>query len=134
MKARSKQDWRAKLTPEQFHVCWEKGTEPPFSGALLHNRKTGEYHCACCGARLFLSTAKFESGCGWPSFDQAVEGAVRYEQDLSHGMRRTEILCQECGAHLGHVFDDGPTPSGLRYCVNSLSLSFEAKELDTENR
>lgn len=122
------QSWRDKLTPEQYHVCWEKGTEAPFSGALLHNKKTGDYHCVCCGARLFDSSAKFDSGCGWPSFDQALPGAVRYEPDLSHGMRRTEILCQQCGAHLGHVFPDGPTDTGQRYCVNSLSLTFSERE------
>ncbi len=124
----SKQDWREKLTPEQYHVCWEKGTEAPFSGALLHNKKTGDYHCVCCGATLFDSSAKFDSGCGWPSFDQALEGAVRYQDDSSHGMRRTEILCQQCGAHLGHVFPDGPTDTGQRYCVNSLSLRFSERE------
>ncbi len=122
------QTWRDKLTPEQYHVCWEKGTEAPYSGALLHNKKTGDYHCVCCGATLFDSSAKFDSGCGWPSFDQALPGAVRYQEDLSHGMRRTEILCQHCGAHLGHLFADGPTETGQRYCVNSLSLTFTERE------
>ncbi len=117
-------DWRSKLTPEQFHICWEKGTERPFSGGLLHNRKTGVYHCVCCDAPLFESSAKFDSGCGWPSFDRAIPDAVRYEEDLSHGMRRIEILCANCGSHLGHVFPDGPTETGQRYCVNSLSLGF----------
>lgn len=116
--------WRDKLTEEQFRICWEKGTEAPFSGALLHNRRTGEYHCICCDRRLFTSDTKFDSGCGWPSFDEAIPGAVRYEDDHSHGMQRTEILCAGCGAHLGHVFADGPTDTGLRFCVNSASLSF----------
>ncbi len=120
--------WRDKLTAEQYRVCWQKGTEPPFSGALLHNRRRGDYHCVCCGSQLFDSSAKYDSGCGWPSFDQALPGAVRYQEDRSAGMVRTEILCQQCGAHLGHVFDDGPTPSGQRYCVNSVSLTFTASE------
>ena len=117
-------DWRQKLTPEQFHICWEKGTERPFSGALLHNRKTGTYHCVCCDAPLFESDSKFDSGCGWPSYDRSIPDAVRYEEDRSHGMRRVEILCAQCGSHLGHVFPDGPTDTGERYCVNSLSLEF----------
>lgn len=116
--------WRDKLNDEQYRVCRLKGTEPPFSGALLHNRKSGEYHCVCCGARLFDSSAKFDSGCGWPSFDQALAGSVRYLEDRSHGMVRTEIQCQACGSHLGHLFADGPTATGQRYCVNSVSLSF----------
>ena len=118
--------WREQLTEEQYRVCWEKGTERPFSGALLHNRKTGEYHCVCCNNTLFSSSSKFDSGCGWPSFDTAIAGAVRYEKDKSHGMVRTEILCQQCGAHLGHVFEDGPTPTRRRYCVNSVCLTFSA--------
>ena len=122
------QPGRDHLTDEQYRVCWRKETEPPFSGALLHNRKTGEYHCVCCGSRLFDSSAKFDSGCGWPSFDQALPGAVRYQEDHSAGMSRTEILCQYCGAHLGHVFEDGPTASGQRYCVNSVSLTFTPRD------
>ena len=117
-------DWRSKLTPEQFHICWEKGTERPFSGGLLHNRKTGVYHCVCCDAPLFESSTKFDSGCGWPSFDEALEGTIEQRVDRSHGMVRTEIRCKACGSHLGHLFDDGPTSSGLRYCVNSVSLTF----------
>ncbi|RCU50528.1 peptide-methionine (R)-S-oxide reductase [Corallincola holothuriorum] len=116
--------WREQLTPEQFAVCWEKGTERPFSGALLHNSETGIYHCVCCNSALFDSTSKFDAGCGWPSFNKALEGAVRYERDMTHVMIRTEILCSQCGSHLGHVFDDGPQPTGQRYCVNSLSLDF----------
>lgn len=120
--------WREQLTPEQFHVCWEKGTERPYSGALLHNRKAGEYLCTCCKAVLFDASAKFDSGCGWPSFDQALPGTVAYTRDSSHGMERIEITCQACGSHLGHVFDDGPTETGQRYCVNSLSLDFRDQE------
>ena len=116
--------WREKLTAEQYRVCREGGTEAPFSGQLLHNRKTGEYHCVCCEALLFDSSAKFDSGCGWPSFDEALEGTVEQRVDRSHGMVRTEILCKACGSHLGHLFDDGPTSTGLRYCVNSVSLTF----------
>ena len=120
--------WRETLSDEAYRVCWEKGTEAPFSGALLHNRATGEYHCVCCGNSLFDSNHKFDAGCGWPSFDAARPGAVRYERDKSHGMVRTEILCNNCGAHLGLVFDDGPTETGLRYCVNSVAMQFEKKE------
>lgn len=116
--------WRQKLTAEQYRVCREGGTEAPFSGQLLHNRQTGEYHCVCCGALLFDSSAKFDSGCGWPSFDEAIAGSIERRVDRSHGMVRTEILCKSCGSHLGHLFDDGPTTTGLRYCVNSVSLSF----------
>lgn len=116
--------WREKLTAEQYRVCREGGTETPFSGQLLHNRKTGEYHCVCCEALLFDSSAKFDSGCGWPSFDEALEGTIEQRVDRSHGMVRTEIRCKACGSHLGHLFDDGPTSSGLRYCVNSVSLTF----------
>ncbi len=121
----TKAEWLKKLSPEQFHVCWEKGTERPFTGALLHNRKTGVYQCVCCDAPLFTSSAKFDSGCGWPSFDKAIENAITYTEDTSHGMRRVEITCKGCGSHLGHVFPDGPTETKQRYCVNSLSLSFE---------
>lgn len=121
----TKAEWLKKLSPEQFHVCWEKGTERPFTGALLHNRKTGVYQCVCCDAPLFTSSAKFDSGCGWPSFDKALENAITYTEDTSHGMRRVEITCKGCGSHLGHVFPDGPTETKQRYCVNSLSLSFE---------
>lgn len=121
----TKAEWLKKLSPEQFHVCWEKGTERPFTGALLHNRKTGVYQCVCCDTPLFTSSAKFDSGCGWPSFDKALENAITYTEDTSHGMRRVEITCKGCGSHLGHVFPDGPTETKQRYCVNSLSLSFE---------
>ncbi|GAA5214605.1 peptide-methionine (R)-S-oxide reductase MsrB [Corallincola platygyrae] len=122
----NKNKYKDKLTPEQYAVCWEKATERPFSGELLHNKETGSYHCVCCHAELFSSETKFDAGCGWPSFyDAAIEGAILYEKDLTHGMVRTEIMCAKCGSHLGHVFDDGPEPTGQRYCVNSLSLTFE---------
>ncbi|QPR53314.1 peptide-methionine (R)-S-oxide reductase MsrB [Aeromonas allosaccharophila] len=125
MSSNNPEQWRSKLSAEQFHVCWEKGTERPYSGALLHNRKNGDYLCVCCKSVLFHSGAKFDSGCGWPSFDKAIEGTVNYTEDSSHGMKRVEITCRQCGSHLGHVFPDGPTETGQRYCVNSLSLDFD---------
>ena len=118
--------WREKLTAEQYRVCWEGGTEAPFSGQLLHNRKTGEYHCVCCEALLFDSSAKFDSGCGWPSFTKPIEPAYINElRDTSHGMIRTEVRSVHGDSHLGHVFPDGPQDrGGLRYCINSASLRF----------
>ncbi|MFZ1250196.1 MAG: peptide-methionine (R)-S-oxide reductase MsrB [Candidatus Microsaccharimonas sp.] len=117
------------LSDEQKAVLFDKATEAPFSGALLYNKADGDYVCANCEAVLFSSDTKFESGCGWPSFDQAVEGAVTYTTDTTHGMVRTEITCTNCGGHLGHVFEDGPKETtGLRYCVNSLSLQFTPKK------
>jgi peptide-methionine (R)-S-oxide reductase len=123
---RTEAEWRAALTPEQYHVLREKGTERPFTGILTENHDTGEYHCAACGAMLFMSGAKFDSGCGWPSFMLPADSkAVVEHEDSSFGMRRIEVTCARCGGHLGHVFPDGPRPTGLRYCINSASLTFE---------
>ena len=122
--------WRDKLTAEEFHVCREKGTERAFTGEYWDTKKDGTYHCKCCGEALFLSDAKYDSGCGWPSFFQPADGqAVRELADNRHGMTRTEVVCEKCGSHLGHVFEDGPTTStGLRYCINSASISLETGE------
>ena len=120
--------WREKLTNDEFYVCRQRGTEAPFSGKLLHNRDTGEYVCTCCEALLFTSTNKYDSGCGWPSFDAPInDTAIRYLEDRSHGMVRTEIRCAQCDSHLGHVFPDGPKTTGERFCVNSVSLIFNKK-------
>ncbi len=116
---------KKKLTPEEYHVLREKGTEAPFSGKLLHDDRTGMYTCKVCGSKLFSSDAKFDSGTGWPSFDQALPGSVKEIADDTLGMRRTEIVCAKCGSHLGHVFDDGPTKTGKRYCLNSVCLDLE---------
>ena len=122
-------EWRDRLTPEQYSVLRGKGTEPAWSGELLHVDGTGVFACAGCGAPLFTTADKFESGSGWPSFTRALEkGTVDEHKDNSFGMRRTEIVCARCGGHLGHVFPDGPLPTGQRYCVNSLSLEFEPTE------
>ena len=123
---RSEEDWRARLTPEQYAVLREKATERPFSGALVDTDESGVYRCAGCGAELFRSDAKFHSGTGWPSFvEPASLDSVTTEDDTSHGMVRTEVLCATCGGHLGHVFPDGPAPTGLRYCVDSCALGLE---------
>ena len=121
-------DWRARLTPEQYRVAREKGTEPPFSGEYWNCDAPGTYACLCCGAPLFDAAHKFDAGCGWPSFWQPlVAQNVAEACDSSHGMIRTEVTCRRCGAHLGHVFPDGPRPTGLRYCINSVSLKLEPK-------
>jgi peptide-methionine (R)-S-oxide reductase len=123
---RTEEEWKKILTPEQYHVLRQKGTDAPFTGSLTFQKDKGMYSCAACGNELFSSDMKFDSHCGWPSFDKELEGGRIVQQtDTSHGMVRTEILCGKCGSHLGHLFDDGPTDTGLRYCVNSTSLQFK---------
>lgn len=127
--------WRQKLTPEQYAVCRQKGTERPFTGKYNTENRNGNYHCVCCGELLFDSATKFNAGCGWPSFyAAAVPENITETRDLSHGMIRTEITCSHCGSHLGHVFEDGPAPTGLRYCLNSVSLDFEAADGDSDDK
>ncbi|GEK15007.1 peptide-methionine (R)-S-oxide reductase MsrB [Aliivibrio fischeri] len=119
------EEWRKKLTKEEFDICRKQGTEAPFSGTLLHNKEKGYYACTCCQTILFVSDNKYDSGCGWPSFDAPVnDQVIRYIEDNSHGMKRIEIRCRHCDSHLGHVFDDGPKTTNERYCVNSVSLNF----------
>lgn len=118
-------EWKAELSPEEYRILREKGTERPHTGEYNLHFEKGMYLCRACSTPLFKSDQKFESGCGWPSFDDAIEGSIEYHKDHTFGMIRTEIVCANCGGHLGHIFDDGPTPTGMRYCVNSASIDFD---------
>jgi len=134
-KRASDAEWRSKLSPEQYRILRQAGTEPPFTGALLNNKDAGMYRCAACGEPLFESETKFDSGSGWPSFTApAGKDAVEERTDQSHGMTRTEVRCAKCEGHLGHVFPDGPGPEGLRYCINSASLEFDKKAEDRDQQ
>lgn len=126
---KSEEEWRSQLTPEQFRVLRKKATEAPFTGEYDHTTEPGVYYCAGCGAELFSSDAKFDSGCGWPAFYKAAnEEMVEEHEDISFGMRRVEVTCARCGGHLGHVFPDGPRPTGMRYCINSAALKLEPEK------
>ncbi|CAM3523766.1 peptide-methionine (R)-S-oxide reductase MsrB [Aquirufa ecclesiirivi] len=126
---KSEAEWKAKLTPDEYYILRQKGTERPFTGKFLMHNEKGVYTCRGCGAHLFASNSKFDAHCGWPSFDKEIKaGVIKETVDNTLGMRRIEITCGKCGGHLGHVFDDGPTETGLRYCVNSVSLGFEASK------
>ena len=127
--SKNNEEWKKELTPDQYDVCIKHGTEPPFSGRFHDCKDKGIYKCSCCGAELFSSETKFNSGTGWPSFWQPInQENISSEEDTSFGMPRIEVNCKKCGAHLGHVFDDGPQPTNLRYCINSVSLDLEKKE------
>jgi peptide-methionine (R)-S-oxide reductase len=126
---KSEAEWKQALSPEQYHVCREKGTERAFTGEYHDSKEPGTYRCTCCGKELFSSDAKYNSGTGWPSFfEPATAAAVKTAEDLSHGRVRTEVLCSNCDAHLGHVFPDGPQPTGMRYCINSVSLKLDPRK------
>ena len=128
----SEQEWKEKLTPEEYHILREKGTERPFTGEYDKFYEDGTYKCAGCGTELFSSSSKYDSGCGWPAFYEALPEKIEESEDNSFGMKRIEITCENCGGHLGHVFNDGPQPSGLRYCVNSISLDFDSGDKDND--
>ena len=128
----SEQEWKEKLTPEEYHILREKGTERPFTGEYDKFYEDGTYKCAGCGTELFSSSSKYDSGCGWPAFYEALPEKIEESEDNSFGMKRIEITCENCGGHLGHVFNDGPQPSGLRYCINSISLDFDSGDKDND--